>query len=312
MPAKLSDRLRLLQWTVPLLIICLAVFHQLGPARWVNESLGEWAHYTLEILFYGTTGPLVIWFTLRTVRNWIEQKELAEAEVYRLNIELNHRIDERTRLLKQIIKVQEDENKRISRELHDDFAQTLTALTIHLEATLQSLPTDMVLLKEHLLRVQDLTNTMLSETHRWIQDLRPRVLDDLGLVPAIRWYVSSHLEPAGVETRLDISAFRWRLPPELETTLFRTIQEGLSNIAQHSQARHASVKLTSADSRIVAEVDDDGIGFDPQELQDVHEGTRGIGLLGMRERASIVGGQVIVDSRPGGGTRLRIEVPWMP
>jgi len=119
------------------------------------------------------------------------------------------------------------------------------------------------------------------------------------------------LEAMGVEVRLDVGSFRWRIPPELETALFRTIQEGLNNIAQHAQARHTLVRLTSADSQIIAEIEDDGVGFDLQELHGVHEGMRGIGLLDMRERVSLVGGQMRIDSRPGGGTRIRIQVPWM-
>ena len=310
LPARLVDRIRLLQWALPVGILFLVALNQLGPAHYVHEAYGEWAHYGLEILFYGTTGPLVMWFTLRAVRKWVEQKDQAEAEVYRLNDELNQRIDERTRVLQQIIKVQEDERKRIARELHDDFAQMLTALTIHLETALQSLPPPMALLKEHMIRVQDLTATTLDQTHRWIQDLRPRVLDDLGLVPAIRWYATSRLEAMGVEVHLDVGSFRWRLPSELETALFRTIQEGLNNIAQHALAKHTLVRLTSDDSRIIAEIEDDGVGFDLQELHGVHEGMRGIGLLGMRERMSLVGGQLGINTGPGGGTRIHIEVPW--
>jgi len=234
-----------------------------------------------------------------------------EQETTRLYHELQQKEAARAQLLQQVIQVQEEERKRIARELHDDFAQTLTALTIGLETTLQTLPPEMAPLREHLARVQDLTTNTLGQTHRWIQDLRPRVLDDLGLVPAIRWYAEARLEASGVQVQLEVSGFKERLSPELETTLFRVIQEAINNVAKHAQARHARIRLDFADARVIAEIEDDGVGFDPQVFLTVHEGMRGIGLLGMRERVTLLGGLLSVDSRPGQGTRIRIEVPWI-
>lgn len=101
LPAKLSDRLRLIQWAMPVAITLLATLYQLGLARTVHDSFGAWSHYALEVLFYGTTGPIVMWIILRIVRGWVEQKERAEAEVYRLNAELQQRVDERTRELRE-------------------------------------------------------------------------------------------------------------------------------------------------------------------------------------------------------------------
>ncbi len=101
LPVRLSDRLRLLQWVLPATITILAAFYQLGPARYVHDNYGDWAHYALEVLFYGTTGPIVMWIILRIVRTWVEQKEQAESEVYHLNAELQQRVDERTRELRE-------------------------------------------------------------------------------------------------------------------------------------------------------------------------------------------------------------------
>ncbi len=233
-----------------------------------------------------------------------------EQETERLYHELQQKAAAHAQLLQQVIRVQEEERKRIARELHDDFAQTLTALTINLEAALQTLPAAMASLKDQLLHVQDLTMTTLGQTHWWIQDLRPRVLDDLGLVPAIRWYTETRLETLGVQVQLEVSSFKGRLPAELETTLFRVIQEAINNVAKHAQARQACIRLEFVDARVIAEVMDDGVGFDPQEFLTMHEGMRGIGLLGMRERVALLGGLLTVDSQPGRGTRIRIEVPW--
>lgn len=101
LPYKLSDRLRLLQWLLPVIVLAVAALYQLGPARFVHNNYGAWAHFWLEILFYGTAGPVFLWLTFRVVRVWVEQKEQAEAEVYRLNSQLQQRVEERTRELKQ-------------------------------------------------------------------------------------------------------------------------------------------------------------------------------------------------------------------
>jgi signal transduction histidine kinase len=101
LPHKLSDRLRLIQWLLPVIVMAVATVYQLGPARYVHNNYGAWAHYWLEILFYGTAGPVFLWFTFRVVRVWVEQKEQAEAEVYRLNSELQQRVEERTLELKK-------------------------------------------------------------------------------------------------------------------------------------------------------------------------------------------------------------------
>lgn len=233
-----------------------------------------------------------------------------EREAKRLHHELQQKEALRAHLLHQIIQVQEDERKRIARDLHDDFAQTLTALTISLETTLQTLPNSFAALGRQLARVKDLTMTTLGLTHRWIQDLRPRLLDDLGLIPAIRWYAETRMEAVGVQVQLEVSGFRGRLPAELETTLFRVIQEALNNIAKHAHAKHVRIRLETYDARVVAEVEDDGVGFDPQEFLTMRDDMRGIGLLGMRERMTLVGGALTVVSRPGQGTRIRIEAPW--
>src|SRR3990172_11079389 len=101
LPTRLSDRLRLLQWALPAAITVLAALYQLGPARYIHDRFGTWSHYGLEVFFYGTTGPIVMWLILRLVRTWVKQKEQAEAEVYRLNAELQQRVDERTRELRE-------------------------------------------------------------------------------------------------------------------------------------------------------------------------------------------------------------------
>jgi signal transduction histidine kinase len=233
-----------------------------------------------------------------------------EQETTQLYQELQRKETARAQLLQRIIAVQEEERKRIARELHDDFAQTLTALTLSLETAVQALPNGAAHLKEQLIYARDLTTTTLGQTYDWIQDLRPQVLDDLGLVAAIRWYADTRLASNGIEVELSFSHFHWRLPSELETTLFRVIQETINNIAKHASARRVRIQLQVDGARVIAEIEDDGVGFDSQAFLNVPGDMRGIGLLGMQERVALVGGTLALDSRPGAGTRVRIETPW--
>lgn len=235
-----------------------------------------------------------------------------EEETARLYHELQQKEAARAQLLHEVIRVQEEERKRIARELHDDLAQTLTALTLGLETALHALPQAMSNLRKQLAQVRDLTETALGQTHRWIQDLRPLLLDDLGLVPAIRWYTETRLEGSGTRSHLEVVGPATRLPAELESTLFRTVQEAVNNVAKHARARNVRIRLRFAEASIIAEIEDDGVGFDPREFLIAHDSMRGIGLLGMRERVTLVGGQLTVTSRRGLGTRIRIEVPWKP
>jgi signal transduction histidine kinase len=133
LPPQLSDRLRVLQWVLPPAIALVAVFYQLGPASYVHDHFGHAAHYGIEILLYGTVGPAFVYLTLRVVRGWVLQKEQAESEVYRLNAELQTRVEERGELLRGILTAQEDERKRLARELHDELGQGLSSMALSLE-----------------------------------------------------------------------------------------------------------------------------------------------------------------------------------
>jgi signal transduction histidine kinase len=212
----------------------------------------------------------------------------------------NARLEERERvrqqLLRKLIAAQEDERKRIARELHDETSQTLAAL---------GLAADLGRMDE----VRRLSNRMHEELHRLIIDLRPSVLDDLGLSAAIRWFAERHLASRGIAVRCEIAELDGRLAPEVETALFRAVQEAIVNITRHSEADAVLIQMSADLSGLIVEIEDDGIGFDPARVENEPGSLRGVGLLGMRERLEIIGGTLNIDSEPGGGTRVVMRVP---
>lgn len=214
----------------------------------------------------------------------------------------------RERLLSQVIKAQEEERMRLARELHDELAQALTALSMRLESVERASGPHGTPLRQQVEQTRELTLRLLGETRRLILALRPTMLDDLGLVSAIRWYAETHLTPLGVELDLATAGLKQRLPPETETTIFRIAQEAMNNIARHAQATRVSIRLELIEGRVTATIQDDGRGFDLAEVE-VRDPAQRMGLLGMRERAGLVGGNLRIVSRPGAGTRVELEVP---
>ncbi len=231
-------------------------------------------------------------------------------ENVRLYAELEQKEAARTQLLEKVMAAQEEERRRIARDLHDEFAQTLTALTIHLQSAMKNLPDGMADLQQQFKETQNLTAQTLKEVTQWILELRPTVLDDLGLVPAIRWYAENRLEPLQVRVTVEAIGLKQRLPAGIETALFRIVQEAVNNIAKHARAQTVHIRLEACDDKVCATIEDDGRGFDAEDALALKDGMRGLGLLGMRERAGLVGGTLTLDSRPGRGTNVRVEVPW--
>lgn len=227
--------------------------------------------------------------------------------------ELEGKVRERTRevnwLLGKVISAQEEERKRIARELHDDTAQALATLLVGIQTADEALPPSAAEAKDALDRIKPQATRALEEMRKMILDLRPSALDDLGLASAIRWYAETSLEPAGVAVSCTVSGREKRLPGPLETALFRMAQEAINNVARHADARRARLQVRFADSQVVIDVEDDGKGFDVEEVVASSDETRGLGLLGMKERAALFGGRVQIESTPGRGTRVHIEVP---
>jgi two-component system sensor histidine kinase UhpB len=208
----------------------------------------------------------------------------------------------------RVITAQEEERRRIARELHDETSQALATLIINLDLAEQSLPHELAQTREALRATRRLAAQTLEEVRKLVYNLRPTALDDLGLVPALRWYARDHLDKMGVQVRLEAKGCTERLSPQVETAIFRIAQEALNNIAKHAQARNARVSLGMKDSRLTLMIEDDGRGFDVDEvLRSTEE--RHLGLFGIEERVALLGGTFNIESQPGHGTRLRVQVP---
>ncbi len=229
-------------------------------------------------------------------------------ELNEANALLREREEARAQLLRKVISAQEDERKRIARELHDETTQSLAVLAMGIEGAQDAMRAGRT---PRLDEVKAVAVRTLEDVHRIILDLRPSVLDDLGLLSAVRWYGERHLQTRGIAVRCEFGELDRRLPPEMETALFRICQEAMSNIARHAQATAVLIEMALEDDVFRIDIEDDGRGFDPDATAR-REGRRSWGLMGIRERAEILGGTARVDSSPGQGTHVEVRIPVPP
>ncbi len=207
----------------------------------------------------------------------------------------------------RLIDLQEIERRHIALELHDEIGQSLTALKINLEGLQRSAPAfaKMPRIGESI----EIVAQLIQEIRDMSLALRPSILDDFGLMPALRWYTRRQAERTGVVIDLMEAGTPTRAPPPIETACFRIAQEALTNIARHSKAKHVKLTVSHSGTKIELEVKDDGIGFDPVEARENLQHGRSHGLLGMQERARLLGGQIDIDAAPGKGTCIKAEFP---
>ena len=232
--------------------------------------------------------------------------EKAKAEIMQLYEELQRKEQIRRELLNRVFTAQEEERKRISRELHDETAQVLSGLAYALDDASEAPPSTN--LKPQLERMHELTTTALKEIRRIILDLRPTMLDHLGLVPAIGWYAEMRLNGSGIRLSIREVGQAGRLPPAIETALFRVVQEAINNIARHSRATRAELVFEFEPDQVQVWLKDNGKGFDPAEVFSATDTQRGLGLIGMEERMSAVGGKLTIHTIPREGTTIQLTV----
>ncbi len=225
----------------------------------------------------------------------------------RLYAELQKKEQMRKELFRKAIDVQEQERKRIARDLHDDTSQTLTALMFAAEEGLEI--DDREEIKYQLEHMHNLSKQTLEGIQKILFDLRPSMLDHLVLIPAIRSFAQSRLEPHGVIVDITEPSQTCRMLSEVETALYRVAQEAITNITKHAGARHVQISCEMSNGLASIDICDDGIGFSPSMVTLSPETGHGLGLLGMNERLELVGGKFEINSTPGQGTHLKIRVP---
>lgn len=213
-------------------------------------------------------------------------------------------------LANRLTDVQEAERKQLARELHDEMGQALTAISINLAAIKKDLPPQCLTpIKERLAEASLLTEQTLEQIRELSLNLRPSMLDDLGLVPTLHWYVKRYANRVTVETDFQVTGLKERLPPAIETTLYRIVQEALTNVARYAQASRVQLQLHRKNSVVAVFIEDNGQGFDLAEVVNRENPKNGTGLLGMRERVTLLGGKFNIQSQAGQGTQLAIEIP---
>ncbi|HEX9896595.1 MAG TPA: PAS domain S-box protein [Dehalococcoidales bacterium] len=219
------------------------------------------------------------------------------------------RMDENLRFyVQQITRAQEEERKRIARELHDDTAQQLIVLSRQLDRLMSAQPPPMQDMTP-LGKLSERVDAVLDGVRRFSQDLRPSVLDDLGLIPALEWLASDMTEHFNISVGVEIIGAEWRFPPEKELLLFRIVQEALSNVRKHSGAQRAWVTIEFADKKTILTIKDSGGGFKlPERLSDL-TGAAKLGLAGMAERVKLLNGELHISSELGKGTTVTVEAP---
>ena len=208
-----------------------------------------------------------------------------------------------------IINAQEEERKRVARELHDETSQILTSLLISLAILDESITSQQA--RDRIAETRQLAHQTLHAIRDLCLDLRPSALDDLGLLPALHWYIKEYQQKCALEVDFQASGFKERLPAELETVLYRIVQEALTNAARHAQAQKVMVRLEESKHEIHAIVSDNGSGFDAEKVKKMPGAGQehGWGLVGMHERASLLNGHLTITSRPEQGTTIDVSIP---
>jgi two-component system sensor histidine kinase UhpB len=309
---------------------------------WVTKTLVEQSNFTVGTLLVvlGISISLITNFfivraafrPLDSIQDTVEEVsrgnsfarvrdlKTGDPEIARLGETINmmlNRLEQDTRTIErhrrqiqemsaQVLRAQEEERRRIARELHDETSQALNALLLSIEMAEQSLCEDRFegQCAGRLQASKQLTEQTLDAIHKLAFDLRPTMLDDLGLVPSVRWYAKRQSETYGMQILVEAEGLEERLPDQTEIALFRVVQEALTNVAKHANASMARVRLRRRNGNIELRVQDNGKGFEPGEVPNDR-----LGLFGIQERVALLGGCFDLESRRGRGTTLTVRVP---
>jgi len=244
----------------------------------------------------------------RALKLEIVHREMAEVALKKGEAEGREMQEQLRHLSHQLLLTQEDERKRISRELHDEIVQTLVGINVHLSSLAVNDTSDLKKVRSKIVQTQQLVEKSVEIVHRFARELRPTVLDDLGLIPALQSYIKDFVKRTSIRTQFTAVEGVEQLTSTQRTVLYRVAQSALTNVDKHAHARNVTVKLRKIGGAIRLEVHDDGKSFEVQRVLFAKRHKR-LGLLGSRERVEMVGGKFDVSSVPGHGTTLSAEIP---
>lgn len=284
----------------------------------IGSATGEYRWFLVQASpLKDAAGKTLRWFGAATdIHEQRTAREMLEQRVQERTHELKVLSISRQQLLERVLTAQEDERRRIAHELHDTLGQFLSALNLRLSLLQQSIqpqegPVSPVV--EELGQLWQLVNEIDGELRRLTMELRPPILDDLGLDAAIRRYVEAWSRMTAIPVDVYINGLAGaRLAPTVELPIYRIVQEALTNVLKHAHATAVSVILERRPKELQLIIEDNGIGFDPSVVGGQTEGRSTLGLLGMKERAALVGGQVELESTAGAGTTIYVHIPFMP
>jgi PAS domain S-box-containing protein len=285
--------------------------HSHDVAREVRRRLiqGEDFHQPYEQRIVRRDGSLAVWRMATSLV--IEDGEVKGFQHIARDITSEKQLQDNMRFyVQEVIRAQEDERKRVARELHDEVSPSLLLLIQRIDAISSNSRlklSDVMKQKMEDLRVQ--TVEALESTRRIAQDLRPRILDDLGLIPALEWMADNLIKKHGIEAKVTVVGREQLLSSEVQLLLFRIAQEALNNVRKHSEASQVEITVNFGEAKTSVSITDNGKGFPvPRRVSDLAAGGK-LGLAGMQERAQLIGGNVSLKSDPGHGTVISVEVP---
>jgi signal transduction histidine kinase len=216
-----------------------------------------------------------------------------------------HSLSQLRALAAQLQNVREDERTRVAREVHDELGQALTAIKLEFTALLRDLPADEGPVRQRSQSILKLLDEVIQSIRRIATELRPGILDDLGLVAAVEWVAEEFQARTGTKVQVSLPGVDLVIDRQRATALFRILQETLTNVARHSNATQVDVRLAKENGNLLLEVRDNGVGISEEQLS----GGKSLGILGMRERASLLGGEITISSTPGKGTTVYVRIP---
>ena len=280
------------------------------PSSYLNaESFVRWFGFPVQV-FRAAMACFAAIFIVRSLRAFEEENQRHIEALSEAQLAERRRLEAiRAELLHRTVKAQESERQRIARELHDETGQTLTALGMGLRGLSETINTTPQRAVRHAQQLELLAVGGLDELQRLVTGLHPPQLDDLGLMAALRWYAGETTQRYGLPVSVSNRGNGSELLPEARVVFFRIAQEAITNIVRHAAASQASITLLQNDAQVILRVEDDGQGFNVENTLSTREGDHPCwGLLGMMERAALVGGQCEITSRLGQGTCVEVRM----